>query len=157
MEQAGLSPRIQVLDKKVMGVSTNVIEQLDLEHGTNVLRLKRLRFGDNTPMMLETRFINLRLCPDIDRHDLSTSLYEIYNRYYGINLSRASQHLKIVYLRENEARLFNLTTDSPAFLVTGVTYSDKNEPVEYEESIYRGDEYEFFVEVGERINFEKNT
>lgn len=156
MEQAGLTPRTKVLDKKVMGVSTNVIEQLNLEQGTNVLRLKRLRLGDNIPMMLETRYINLRLCPDIDHHDLSTSLYEIYNRYYEINLSRASQHLKIVYLRENEAQLFNLNTGSPAFLVTGVTYSDKNEPVEYEESIYRGDEYEFFVEVGDRASFGQN-
>ena len=150
MEQAGLTPRTEVLDKKVMGVSRNVIDQLNLEQGTKVLRLKRLRFGDSTPMMLETRYINLRLCPDITRYDLTQSLYEIYHRHYGINLSRASQHLKIVYLQGNEAQLFNLTTSSPAFLVTGVTYSDQGEPVEYEESIYRGDEYEFFVEVGNR-------
>jgi GntR family transcriptional regulator len=153
MEQAGLKPRTEVLDQKVMGVSRNVIDQLSLEQGTKVLRLKRLRFGDSTPMMLETRYINLRLCPDIDRHDLTHSLYEIYHHYYGINLSRASQHLRIVYLKEDEAVLFNLTTDSPAFLVTGVTYSDKGEPVEYEESIYRGDEYEFFVEVGHPVSF----
>ena len=37
---------------------------------------------------------------------------------------------------------------TPAYLVTGVTYSDKMWPMEYEESLYRGDEYEFRVEVG---------
>ncbi len=108
-------------------------------------------------MMLETRYINLRLCPNITQHDLTQSLYDIYHRHYGINLGRASQHLIIVFLKEKEAQLLNLPTGSPAFLVTGVTYSDEGEPVEYEESLYRGDEYEFFVEVGNHAHFVGNS
>ena len=79
---------------------------------------------------------------------LSGSLYEIYENRYGIKLHTAKQHLKIVFLTAGEATLLSCNENAPAFSVTGVTYSDKDEAIEYEESLYRGDEYEFFVEVG---------
>lgn len=153
MQQIGLKPSTTVLENDMARADIKVSKALNLSKHERVALLRRLRFGDRTPMMLETRYINLRLCPDIARHDLACSLYEIYHLHYGIDLSRASQHLKIIFLKEREARLFGLAPGAPAFLVTGVTYSDKDEPVEYEESIYRGDEYEFFVEVGNHMRF----
>lgn len=150
MQQIGMEPSTEVLENSVVPASVAVSEAMNLSRHDLVARLRRLRFGDSIPMMLETRYINLRLCRDITRYDLTQSLYDIYNENFGIIVSRASQHLSIVFLKEREARLFSLSTGSPAFLVAGVTYSDKDEPVEYERSTYRGDEYEFFVEVGNR-------
>ena len=102
--------------------------------------------------MLDTRYINLRFCPEINHTDLSGSLYKIYEKHYGIKLHNAKQHLQIVFLKEREATLLGCNESAPAFLVTGVTYSDNEEAIEYEESLYRGDEYDFFVEVGQCSN-----
>jgi len=148
MEQIGLIPHTKVLEKKKVKARGKYLEIFNLKKGEDILRLRRLRFGDGTPMMLETRYINLSLCPDISKKDLSGSLYEIYERDYRILLAKAKQHLKIVYLKQNEAQLLHCKEDAPVFLVTGVTFSMNEEPVEYEESLYRGDEYSFFVEVG---------
>jgi GntR family transcriptional regulator len=148
MEQVGLKPSTKVLEKKVIEASEKYAGRLGVEAGSSILRLRRLRFGDNIPMLLETRYINLAYCHDIERHDLGDSLYDIYWHAYGITLVKAKQNLKIAYLTEREAKLLHCKAGAPAFLVTGVTYSDHEEPIEYEESLYRGDEYEFFVEVG---------
>jgi GntR family transcriptional regulator len=148
MEQIGLTPFTKVLEKKKVKARGQYLEIFNLNKGEDILRLRRLRFGDGTPMMLETRYINLSLCPDISKKDLSGSLYEIYEKEYMIQLSKAKQYLKIVYLKQGEAALLNCRESAPVFLVTGVTYSVNDEPVEYEESLYRGDEYSFFVEVG---------
>jgi len=148
MEQAGLRPATKVLEKKIVRASEECRQLLKISDGTSVLRLKRLRSGDHVPMMLETRYINLRHCPGIDDKELNGSLYDIYRKDYGVTLAKAKQKLKIVYLKKKEAKLLGCQVGAPAFLVTGVTYSNHEEPVEYEESLYRGDEYEFFVEVG---------
>jgi len=148
MEQVGLTPSTDVLDKKIITAYGKYIERLELEAGSSILRLKRLRYGSGIPMLLETRYINLKYCHDIISKDLSGSLYQIYERDYGIRLLGAKQHLRIVFLTDKEARLLHCGKSTPAYLVTGVTYSENMIPMEYEESLYRGDEYEFFVEVG---------
>jgi len=148
MEQAGLEPSTKVLEKKIIQAYGKYIDRLGVKRGEKIFRLKRLRFGSGTPMMLEVRYINLMLCPGIISEDLSGSLYEIYEKNYGISLNKAKQHLRIVFLKEKEAKLLECKTGAPSFLVTGTTYTDSNESIEYERSLYRGDEYEFFVEVG---------
>jgi GntR family transcriptional regulator len=148
MEQFGLQPSTNVLEKTVVTASDEYAERLDLSPGENILKLERLRFGSGIPMMLETRYINMSHCPGIADEDLSGSLYEIYEKKYGIVLLGAKQHLRLVFLEDREARLLTCGTSTPAYFVTGVTYSGDMWPMEYEESLYRGDEYEFLVEVG---------
>lgn len=148
MEQVGLKPSTIVLEKRVVAAADKYRDKLNAGPGDKLLRLKRLRSGDDIPMLLETRFINLKYCPDIHEKELTGSLYMVYQDSYDIKVSKAKQNLKIVYLNEKEAKLLHCKVGDPAFLVTGVTFSDRNEPIEYEESLYRGDEYEFFVEVG---------
>ncbi|MBN2322912.1 MAG: GntR family transcriptional regulator [Spirochaetes bacterium] len=148
MEQVGLIPSTDVLEKKVIGGFGKYLDKLEISEGTSILRLKRLRYGSGIPMLLETRYINLQYCPAIMDHDLSGSLYQIYEEGYGIKLLGAKQHLRIVFLTDEEAGLLHCGKSNPAYLVTGVTYSDNMLPMEYEESLYRGDEYEFFIEVG---------
>ena len=148
MEQVGLKPSTKVLEKKVIEASEKYASKLGVAAGSAILRLRRLRFGDTIPMLLETRYINLTYCRDIERCDLGDSLYGIYQSVFGIQLVKAEQNLKIAFLTDREAKLLQCKAGAPAFLVSGVTYSDHEEPIEYEESLYRGDEYEFFVEVG---------
>ena len=148
MEQVGLEPSTQMLEKKVISAGEKYSEKLNVRPEDSILRLIRLRFGNKVPMLLETRYINLKYCPDIYDKDLSDSLYAIYQHFYNVRLTNAQQNLKIVFLKEREAKLLGCDVSAPAFLVTGVTYSEHEEPIEYEESLYRGDEYEFFVEVG---------
>jgi GntR family transcriptional regulator len=148
MEQVGLKPSTDVLEKEIIEANGEYLEKLELAEGSLILRLKRLRYGNEIPMMLETRYINIQYCPDIINKGLSGSLYKIYEEEYGVKLIGARQHLRIIFLNDEEAELLNCGEYTPAYLVTGTTYSDKNVPIEYEESLYRGDEYEFFVEVG---------
>jgi GntR family transcriptional regulator len=148
MEQVGLVPSTDVLDKRIMKASGEQLDKLNLQPGEDVLELRRLRHGSGIPMMLDVRYINIKYCPGIEGEDLSGSLYEIYEKKYGINLLGAKQHLRLVVLDAEEARLLHCGVSTPAYLVTGVTYTNDMWPMEYEESLYRGDEYEFFIEVG---------
>ena len=51
MEQAGLSPSADVLEKKIINGYGKYIERLELEEGASILRLKRLRYGSGIPIL----------------------------------------------------------------------------------------------------------
>jgi GntR family transcriptional regulator len=105
--------------------------------------IERIRYADAIPMMKETRYISLQLCPDIQRRNLEQSLYTIFEKEYGFHLTEINQMLSAVLLEGEQLRHFNLEKPVPAFRVEGVSFCGKNLIIEMEASIYRGDMYRF--------------
>jgi GntR family transcriptional regulator len=147
MEQVGRKPSTVVLEKEVYSTYGPYHAKLALSEGEALLMIKRLRNGDGEPMMLEKRYINISLCPGIDDEDLSGSLYDLYELRFGIRLRCAKQHLRLQFLDDADAKLLHCEHHAPAFLVTGITYGNDDVPLEYEESLYRGDVHEFYVDI----------
>ncbi len=107
--------------------------------------LERLRRADGVPMMKETRCISLRFCPGICDRDLSGSLYDVYEREYGLHLLEVQQMLSASVLEGPELEWAGAGEPIPAFVVEGVTFCGKEMILEMEHSIYRGDMYRFLV------------
>jgi GntR family transcriptional regulator len=105
--------------------------------------IERIRYADGIPMMKETRYISLGLCPNIHRKNLEQSLYDIFERDYGIHLTEINQMLSAVVLDGDQLQYFQLTKPVPAFRVEGVSFCGRNLIIEMEDSIYRGDMYRF--------------
>jgi GntR family transcriptional regulator len=105
--------------------------------------IERLRYADGIPMMKESRFISLPLCPDIQRRDLEQSLYTIFEKDYGIFLTSIRQMLSAVLLQGDCLKAFKLEKPVPAFRVEGASFCGKELIVEMEDSIYRGDMFRF--------------
>ena len=105
--------------------------------------IERLRLADGIPMMKETRYISQRLCPGIQRRNLEHSLYEIFKKHYGIDLTEINQMLSAVVLDSTWFNVFEVTKSIPALRVEGASFCGKNIIVEMEDSIYRGDMYRF--------------
>jgi GntR family transcriptional regulator len=147
MIEAGYEPRTQLLEADVhkKGYSAVVNGRFYVMKGP-VFRIKRLRLADGIPMMLEERFISLKLCPDIGKRDLEQSLYDLYERQYGLALTEVNQMLSALSIRdESTMALFQIAEPICALMVDGVTFCGKEVILEMERSIYRGDKYRFSV------------
>lgn len=105
--------------------------------------IERLRYADAIPMMKETRYISLQLCPDIQRRNLEQSLYTIFEKDFGLHLTEINQMVSAVLLDGAHLKHFNLDKPVPAFRVEGVSFCGKDLIIEMEDSIYRGDMYRF--------------
>ncbi len=112
---------------------------------TPICKIQRLRFGDNVPILFETRYISLHFCPDIYRKDLERSLYEIYEHEYELQLYEIRQVLSVTETNEEMMEYFAVDKPVPSFKVEGVTFCGKELILEIEESIYRGDHYQLTV------------
>lgn len=105
--------------------------------------IERVRFADGIPMMKETRYISLTLCPDIQRKNLEKSLYDIYEKEYGLHLRAANQMLSTLLLEGEWLDVFELKKPTPAFCVEGVIFCGKDLILDMENAVYRGDMYRF--------------
>lgn len=105
--------------------------------------IERIRYADGIPMMLETRYISMGLCPDIHRRNLEQSLYAVFEKDYGIHLTEINQMVSAVLLTGEALKPFQLTKSVPAFRVEGVSFCGKDLIIEMENSVYRGDMYRF--------------
>jgi GntR family transcriptional regulator len=112
--------------------------------------IERLRLADGIPMMKETRYISLRLCPDIHRKNLEQSLYNTYEKEYGIRLTEINQMLSAVILEGESLKDFETNQPIPAFRVEGASLCGKDMIVEMENSLYRGDMYRFSAKANPR-------
>jgi GntR family transcriptional regulator len=105
--------------------------------------IERLRLADGIPMMKETRYLSLSLCPDIQRRDLEQSLYEVFDKHYGIHLTEINQMLSAIVLEGEWLKVFQVERPIPAFRVEGASFCGKEMIVEMENAVYRGDMYRF--------------
>ena len=146
MIEAGYTPSTRVLDtrKNTKGYFAAINGRRYIMPGP-VYKIHRLRFADDTPMMLEVRYISMEFCPDIENQDFTESLYDIYKEHYGLSLVEIQQTLSTVMIDAGTQRFFEVREPIPAFRVEGVTFCGKEMILEMEDSIYRGDKYRFSV------------
>lgn len=145
MTEMGLNPSTKVISKKIVTANSYACERLGLKKNDKVFELERLRLADGVPMMLEIRYIRLDLCPGIEKEDLNSSLWKVFEEQYGLKPSRHTQAMVIFTVSGNDASLLTLNDNSLVFMIKGVTYVD-DEPIECEKSLYRSDKYELSFE-----------
>jgi len=144
--EAGRNPSTRLLTAEVVDDDhEHVLETTTYRlHGPHC-RIRRLRLADDVPVMLETRYISLELCPGIQDRKLDRSLYEIYEKEYGLHLTEVEQVVGAEPLAEKLLGAFGLDETVTAFRVEGVTFCGKGMLLETEESLYRADIYRFRV------------
>jgi len=147
MIEAGYTPSTKLLDVKILleGYS-DIINGRQYTMNGPVCKIKRLRYANQIPMMLEVRYISSALCPGIEKKHLEKPLYDIYEKDYGLKLREVNQMISAIIIKDEQTkRFFDITKPTPAFVVRGVTFCGREIILEMEMSIYRGDKYTFSV------------
>jgi GntR family transcriptional regulator len=145
MRRTGLVPSTRVLAAfdKVEGMTIRIGDRNHSLKGP-CYEIRRLRFGNDVPVMMETRFIDAELCPGLNRENLSGSLYELYEQA-GLELTEICQSLSPVILGNDELECFGIPGPAPGMVLEGASYGGAGQLIEIERSVYRGDSYSFIV------------
>ncbi|GAB2483479.1 GntR family transcriptional regulator [Luteococcus sediminum] len=139
MRSRGLQPRTQVLSAVCEPADEHVAEVLEVEPGSDVVRLERLRLADDTPMAHEVGWYPCHLFPDLLDHRLNT-VYDLMASRYGIVASRGEQTVRAEAADAHRARILGIARRAPLLVQERLTYADEV-VVEYATSWYRGDRY----------------
>lgn len=147
MMRQGEQATSQVLEQELLLPPSHVSAALQLKAGALAVKIVRLRLTDSTPLLLETIFVPALLCPGLEQEDLAVkSLYALLEQQYGLHLERTRQTLEATIANEYESKLFSIAAGMPMILLEGVTYGERDRPVEYFKAVYRGDRFKFELE-----------
>jgi GntR family transcriptional regulator len=144
MRARGRKPRSVWLDRATGTVTPGESLTLRLSPGTPVYRFRRLRFADDAPMALEFATVLADCLPSVD--SVETSLYEALERT-GNRPVRALQRLRAVLLTAEQAQLLKAQENDAGLLVERVGFLKDGRAVEFSQSFYRGDIYDFVAEL----------
>ena len=140
----GLTPSVRWLLKTVAPPTPEEAMVLGLSTGERVIRLRRLRLADDRPMALEQAVVAARLLANPEA--IGNSLYAALEAA-GIRPVRALQRLSAESLNAEDARVLGVEPGAPALYIERITYLKDGRPVEFTKSHYRGDAYDFVVEL----------
>ena len=142
----GQRPGTRVLSAKMVPADEDTAERLHVPVGQLIFRLQRLRLADSEPLAIELSHIHFEGCEKLLEEDLeNNSLYRILETQYGMPLMEAEQELEAGLVGEKEAQLLKLSVGSPALYIRRVTYTDRDQPLEYAKSVYCGNKYVFYT------------
>lgn len=145
MEAIGKIPSSQVLDFEIIKADKKIASKLKVNPKEQLYKFTRLRLADNEPIMLETTYLPFSFFPKLTKEMLAEQpMYDIFRNKYKVNFSKATEHFKSVTVRENEAKILNVSQKIPGMLVERYTY-EKEDIIEYTISIARGDKFEYKV------------
>jgi GntR family transcriptional regulator, N-acetylglucosamine utilization regulator len=115
-----------------------------LSPGTPVYRFNRLRFADDVPMSLEFCTVPTFCLPSIDA--VESSLYKALEKS-GFRPHRALQRLRAVLLTAQQTELLHGKEGDAGLLVERRGFLNDGRVVEFSQSFYCGDTYDFVAEL----------
>jgi GntR family transcriptional regulator, N-acetylglucosamine utilization regulator len=117
---------------------------LGLGAGDQVARLERVRQSDGVPLAIERASLSTEMLPD--PMAVETSLYQVLAGR-GLRPVRAVQRLSAANLGPRDADLLGVPAGVAGLRIERISYLPDGRVVEFTRSLYRGDAYDFAVEL----------
>ena len=147
IEKSGDTPSSKMLDIELVESDEYLSRKTNLEIGTKVYKLTRLRLSNGQPMMYEDSYIPHAIAPDLDHYNFSKlSLYKTLQDHYDIRIDKAHETLNATLIQKHEAQHLNQKEGSVAMYIQRFGYSNQ-QLIEYTKSIVVGDKYNYTVEL----------
>jgi GntR family transcriptional regulator len=148
MRQRGLRPGTAVLSARLEPAAPEVAERLQVEPGTELAVLERLRLADGEPMSLEVSALVHAHCPGILDDDYArTPLRAALRDRFGIHLVRATQEIRAIAADRALAAHLAVPAHTPLFYIQRVSFSGEGVALEYLRAYHRGDRYVLYNEL----------
>jgi GntR family transcriptional regulator len=142
----GQRPSTKVLSAAMLPADEVIAEQLRIDPGTLVFSLRRLRLADDEPLAIEDSALNFKGCEGLLDEDLEhNSLYRLLEQKYGMPLMEAEQEIEAGLATPENAEVLQISVGSPVLFTRRTTFTDRNRPIEYARSVYRGTKYTFYT------------
>ncbi len=149
MQQQGKVPSSNILSIEQMIPSKSVKRNLALGEDSQVISIKRIRYGDDVPVALETVFLPVDYKDYTLEANIKDSLHNFIEKNFNVKIGNVKQTVEATLANEQEANYLNLKENAPLLLIKTVTYLTNNKPFEYVISVYAGERFKISSQIGE--------
>ncbi len=144
MQKRGFKVRSKVIKVDKLLAPEELMEILKLNDSDCVYQIKRLRFANEEPIVIQDVFLNADFCPGIIDINLETdSIYRHLREDYNLSRFTAWESLEARNSDEKTAKYLEIQPHDAVLFSKRLTFLENGAPIEYSYSWYRGDRYVF--------------
>ncbi len=144
MARRGRTVESVTLSRGLHAPAPEEVMALGLGTEDRVARLERVRTSDGLPLAIERASLPEAILPDPEA--VGPSLYALLEER-GLRPVRAVQRISAANLAARDATLLDVAPGTAGLRIERVSYLPSGRVVEYTRSLYRGDAYDFAVEL----------
>lgn len=122
------------------------IEKLQLAEGDEVIRMERIRSGNDVPICYEIATIPATLVEGLSKQEVTNSFWETLERKAHLYPGHAVQHISATKATEKIANFLQIKRGDPLLRMTQLSYLQDGTPFEYVHTQYAGSRFEFVLE-----------
>lgn len=149
--ERGQKVNTRVLELDTVPAEEEIAQILHISTGDPVIKLHRLRFLDDVPVVVVTTYIPKRLCPELLQEDFTDqSLYRVLLEKFGLVVADGIRTIESMNATQPLAELLEVKKGAALSVLKSVGYLSNGEPLEYFISWHRGDRSRFQVRLTSR-------
>lgn len=142
----GKTPSFKVVSAREIVPNDTEKEILKLKDQEKIMRIERIRFGDQVPICFEVAAVPLTFVQGFPKKGITESLYNTIQKNTGRQIGRAQQKITAVLSNEKIAQYLEIPRTSAILKLQQISYLDDNRPFELVIAHYAGDRFEFYLE-----------
>lgn len=140
MAHAGLEARSKVVHQAPESPPPEIAHRLDVDEQTSVMRLDRLRFGNDTPVAFDQTWLPPFYAQFLQKHDLEhETIYGILENEYGIPILRGRYRITAVNAPADVAEHLAVAERRALLLIERTSMTQHDTCVYVQRRYYRSD------------------
>lgn len=142
----GVRTKSKILDISMVEGPQNIQEHLELEVGTQLFRIEKIRLVEGSPFSYVLNYLPPDIGQKIKKEDLiAKPLLMILEHDLGIKATEAVQSIEATIADTHVAPLLGIRVGDPLLKVERTVFDINHKPVEYVSVLYRADKYFYTV------------
>jgi len=148
LEKKGITFDVELLESRFCGAISFINEALQLGPEQDLVFIKRLFIQDGRPIALNRSWIAKHLVPDIVEAGLiNNRLSTTLSSRYHLDPVRIQNIIESARPTTPDVNLLKILYDTPVMIVSSISFTSENNPLEYSTTIWVGDRVKFHFNV----------
>jgi len=139
LQAQGMTSGSRIVSTGIVEADEPTAEALEVEPGTYVIDIVRIRLADGTPISLEHLRLPAERFPRLLDLPLGGSLYDLLTDQYDTVPGEAEEHIEVTPASEDEASILGTAPAAPLLSIRRTTKDAQGAIFEYSHDLFRAD------------------
>lgn len=141
----GIQPGGRMLSNRLVPAGEKMCEQLEVESGSFLVYLSRLRTADGEPVAIENNYFPMKYAFLLDKTLDDDSLLELIKSETGDYVAVSKKRIELCRATDSEADLLGVAQGDPLLYIKSIAYTKDQVPMYVGTQIFNGERCSFYV------------